>query len=380
MLDQNSLEQHSHLVLCILHGCFGLIHLTCCFLTGIAPEQNTTADLLYSMTDSASDMQLFWEAFPAEGGKARTTYMFAYSDAHPGRPTFEQLLDTYFKLLPSYQNTTLEQLKFKRVLFGGFPCYSQYPLQSKFDRVLQLGDASACQSPLSFGGFGSMLRHVGRLSRAIMHALGTNHLSHADLALIQPYQPSLSAAWLFQKSMSVGLGQIAGDTVRPNSNAQQHNTELSGASTKLPGAVQSQVEQATHVQKDDSIKKQHEHKEHHAASSSFTAVKDMLQHQQDALTHPRAQNFAWLRFPANHINQLLAVNFATMRFLGEWVLKPFLQDTIQLVPLTLTMTGMMLANPVAIIRVLLQVRAAVTLRQALVLAAACLLLLLHVVV
>jgi hypothetical protein len=24
-------------------------------------------------------VQLFWEAFPAEGGKSRTTYMFAYS-------------------------------------------------------------------------------------------------------------------------------------------------------------------------------------------------------------------------------------------------------------------------------------------------------------
>jgi hypothetical protein len=28
-----------------------------------------------------------------------------------------------------------------------------------FDRVLQLGDASATQSHLSFGGFGTMLRH-----------------------------------------------------------------------------------------------------------------------------------------------------------------------------------------------------------------------------
>ncbi len=38
-------------------------------------------------------LQTFWEAFPAEGGAARTTYMFAYSDAEPQRPTFESLLD-----------------------------------------------------------------------------------------------------------------------------------------------------------------------------------------------------------------------------------------------------------------------------------------------
>jgi hypothetical protein len=32
---------------------------------GFPPELNRTADLLYSFTDSAADMQLFWEAFPA---------------------------------------------------------------------------------------------------------------------------------------------------------------------------------------------------------------------------------------------------------------------------------------------------------------------------
>jgi hypothetical protein len=50
-----------------------------CVRAGFAPDQNTSADLLYSITDAAADMQLFWEAFPAEGGASRTTYMFAYS-------------------------------------------------------------------------------------------------------------------------------------------------------------------------------------------------------------------------------------------------------------------------------------------------------------
>lgn len=44
------------------------------------------------------------------------------------------------------------------------------------------------------------------------------------------------------------------------------------------------------------------------------------------------------------------------QFLGDRVLRPFLQDTIQLLPLGLTMTGMMLLNPGAIFRVLAQVR------------------------
>jgi hypothetical protein len=38
------------------------------------------------------------------------------------------------------------------------------PLPAAFDRVLQVGDASGIQSPVSFGGFGSLTRHLGRLS------------------------------------------------------------------------------------------------------------------------------------------------------------------------------------------------------------------------
>lgn len=72
----------------------------------------------------------------------------------------------------------------------------------------QIGDASAGQSPLSFGGFGSMMRHLGRLSGAIGHALRDNKLTRTDLGWIQPYQPSLSASWLFQRSMSIAVGQV----------------------------------------------------------------------------------------------------------------------------------------------------------------------------
>lgn len=64
---------------------------------------------------------------------------------------------------------------------------------------MQIGDAAAIQSPLSFGGFGAMLRHLPRLAAGVDDALGCDRLRKADLALLQPYQPSLSAAWLFQR-------------------------------------------------------------------------------------------------------------------------------------------------------------------------------------
>jgi hypothetical protein len=85
---------------------------------GFSPERNTAADLLHTFTDSADDQQLFWEAFPAAGGQARTLYMFQYSDAHPSRPSFTQLLDTYLHLLPQYQGVPLEQLQPQRILMG----------------------------------------------------------------------------------------------------------------------------------------------------------------------------------------------------------------------------------------------------------------------
>jgi hypothetical protein len=39
---------------------------------------------------------------------------------------------------PGYQGVPLAQLRFKRVLFGGFPCYRDGPLQPHFDRIIQV--------------------------------------------------------------------------------------------------------------------------------------------------------------------------------------------------------------------------------------------------
>ena len=108
------------------------------------------ADLLYSFTDSFDDSQMFWEAFPADGGASRTAYMFLYTDIHPERATFTSLLNTYLELLPQYQLQrtgtaaaagTLDDITFKRILFGGFPCYMhKSPLPPAFSRVLQVNN------------------------------------------------------------------------------------------------------------------------------------------------------------------------------------------------------------------------------------------------
>ncbi|MEN8446901.1 MAG: FAD-binding oxidoreductase, partial [Cyanobacteria bacterium J06555_13] len=179
-----------------------------CMVVGTCAKgynNNTTGDLIASFTPIAKQCQYFWEAFPARDG--RTTYMFTYLDADPSRPSLEEMFEDYLSLLPEYQNISLEQLDFVRALFGFFPCYKDSPLQYPWDRTLPVGDSSGSQSPLSFGGFGAMVRHLIRLTQGIDDALKADLLDSKSLGLLQPYQPNLSVTWLFQKSMSVGVNQ-----------------------------------------------------------------------------------------------------------------------------------------------------------------------------
>lgn len=184
---------------------------------------NETGDLLASFTPIQNQCQYFWEAFPAKDG--RTTYLFSYLDAHPSRPSLEFFMDEYFRLLPEYQQVELSQLDFQRVLFGFFPAYSKSPLRVPWSRILPVGDSSGIQSPVSFGGFGAMIRHLSRLTYGITEALNADALSQRDLTLLQPYQPNISATWLFQRTMSVGVNQ----QLDPN----QINDLLSGVFTAM---------------------------------------------------------------------------------------------------------------------------------------------------
>lgn len=65
----------------------------------------------------------------------------------------------------------LGDLEVQRILFGFFPTFKDSPLRPLAARVLQIGDASGVQSPLSFGGFGAMTRHLSRLTASVHEAL-----------------------------------------------------------------------------------------------------------------------------------------------------------------------------------------------------------------
>ena len=50
----------------------------------------------------------------------------------------------------------------------------------------QSDDAGGLQSPLSFGGFGAITRHIGRLTSAVQSAVEADALSKGQLSLINP--------------------------------------------------------------------------------------------------------------------------------------------------------------------------------------------------
>merc|ERR1712113_692530 len=104
------------------------------------------------------------------------------------------LMEDYWDLLPIYQPSISNpeiDLAVKRVLFAFFPTYRDSPLKPAWDRILAVGDASGIQSPLSFGGFGALTRHLGRISHAIVEAVEGDCLSKEELGKINDYQPNL---------------------------------------------------------------------------------------------------------------------------------------------------------------------------------------------
>ena len=226
------------------------------------PERKD-GDLLVTTTPIMNHCQYFWEAFPAQDG--RTTYLFTYVDVHPQRPSLTELFSVYFDLLPAYQGVDLEGLSWQRFLFGFFPSYRHSPLGSQWARILPVGDSSGMQSPLSFGGFGTLLRHLPRFLTGIDDALKVDALDQDSLSLLQPYQPNLSLTWLFQQVMRVPLDRDV---------------------------------------------------------------------------------------PPHFVNEVLATAFGVMAQAGDRVLKPFLQDVIQLSGLTQTLVGMMRQNPGLITQVM----------------------------
>jgi len=290
-----------------------------CVVVGSCAEgawpTNEGGDLLVAVNDidAGARTQYFWEAFPAAtpaadappaaGRSRRTTYMFAYLDTAPSRPSLTALFDTYLARMPAYQglvapdadaaavDAALADVVPVRNLFGFFPSYAAAsPLPASWDRVLHVGDASGVQSPISFGGFGALARHLPRLTAALHDVLADESdalLCRDCLRGVSPYLPSLSSTWLFQRAMSVPAAPAEAAAAV----AATPPTTEGGAPPPLP-----------------------------------------------ALLSPTL------------INDTLWRNMDSMRALGPTTLRPFLQDVVQFGALAATVGRMGLTDPLLALR------------------------------
>ncbi len=167
-------------------------------------------DILASHGDISRGRQLIWELFPGPG-EDLTFYLFHYHQVHPENPgSLLEMYEDFFTILPEYRRCDPERLQWKKATFGYIPGrFGQHRDPNKpFDRVLLIGDAAAMQSPLSFTGFGSLVRNCPRLCDLLDTALRHDLVTASDLAQIRAYQGNSAVTWLFSRGMMVPTGKV----------------------------------------------------------------------------------------------------------------------------------------------------------------------------
>lgn len=162
-----------------------------------------TGDILVSVADAQDGHQLIWEGF-AGRDEQLTIYLFYYdrTGQKRGGHSLLALFEQYFALLPTYKRPG-PSFGHLRPVYGFIPSrHSQrrstnLPLQ----RVLAIGDAAAQQSPLTFTGFGSHIRNLGRTTSLLDYALRHELLQPQALKHISAYQANVALHWVFSRFM-----------------------------------------------------------------------------------------------------------------------------------------------------------------------------------
>jgi lycopene cyclase CruA len=114
--------------------------------------------------------QHVWEGFPGREGEA-AVYLFYYARREAvSRHGLVRLYDRFFTTLGQYKSGDAELV---RPTFGYIPGWSRLTPapRAPSPRMVLFGDAAARHSPLTFCGFGSMLRSFRPAARAIAIAI-----------------------------------------------------------------------------------------------------------------------------------------------------------------------------------------------------------------
>jgi lycopene cyclase CruA len=124
-------------------------------------------EILATVDGVVNGRQHVWEAFPGRPGET-TVYLFHYAHATE-TVSLVELYARFFDTLPGYKRGDARLL---RPTFGYIPGWSRLRSapRSPDPRVVLVGDAAARHSPLTYCGFGSMLRSLARTADDIARA------------------------------------------------------------------------------------------------------------------------------------------------------------------------------------------------------------------
>lgn len=140
---------------------------------GTAPDELNprVGDILVTTEGVEEGRQHIWEGFPGRPGEA-TVYLFYYTPAREvrGEHALLRLYGRFFERLGTYKRGEARLL---RPTFGFIPGWSRLvpPPRPPGPRVVLVGDAAARHSPLTYCGFGAMVRSFLPGARAIAAAL-----------------------------------------------------------------------------------------------------------------------------------------------------------------------------------------------------------------
>lgn len=157
-------------------------------LQGSAPDQfdPEVGEILVTTEGLVDGRQHIWEGFPSDRDGHMTVYLFYYCEpaALPEDPLLS-LYERFFETLPAYKRGPAQLV---RPTYGYIPAYSRLrpmPVAPR-DRVLLVGDAASRHSPLTFCGFGSMVRSFWPMVQGLCQLLARDRLARRDLSGIWP--------------------------------------------------------------------------------------------------------------------------------------------------------------------------------------------------
>ena len=148
--------------------------------------------------------QLIWEGFPAEDSQF-ISYLFFYDEADsPNDKSLLGLFDTYFRKLPDYKKPGRDFVV-HRPVYGIIPAYCHNGFnrtrEIADDRIILFGDAASLGSPLTFCGFGSMVRNLPHLTADLDRTIDENDFSKKQLEKISAYEPNVASMANLMKYM-----------------------------------------------------------------------------------------------------------------------------------------------------------------------------------